>query len=265
MSASRPPLSSLARWARPDAGPVPAEVEAALRQDPRAGAQAIVAAIETRRRKRRAEGQRLRWMLRHERPLWEAGLRHVAGVDEAGMAPLAGPVFAAAVILAPGTRLPEVDDSKKLAPEVRERLAEVIRREALGWAVGVATVEDIDALNIYYAGLLAMRRAVEALPVAPEALLLDARRLPELAIPQHKIVHGDALSLSIAAASILAKTARDAFMVALDARHPGYGFARHKGYPVPEHRAALARLGPCVAHRRAFVTRTAAEDYSAEP
>lgn len=232
--------------------PLPLALEAALRADPRPGAAAILAAIERRRHDNRAEGQRLRKMLRFEGVLWATGVQRVAGIDEAGMSPLAGPVVAAAVILAPGTRLPEVDDSKKLDAPTRERLAPLIRARALAWAVAFVEPDEIDRLNIYWAGLLAMRRALEALSPAAEHALIDGRRLPGLAVPQQRIIEGDGRSLSIAAASILAKTARDARMRALDADYPGYGFAHHKGYPVPAHLAALARLGACPIHRRSF-------------
>jgi ribonuclease HII len=168
------------------------------------------------------------------------------------MSPLAGPVYAAAVLLRPGTRLPGVDDSKKLSADERERLSPVIKERAACWAVAFASVSEIDDLNIYWAGLLAMRRAVEGLAIVPEHLLIDARRLKELSVPQDRIVKGDAKSLSIAAASILAKTARDAEMRGLDERFPGYGFSRHKGYPVREHLDALERLGACEIHRRSF-------------
>ncbi|HEY5090536.1 MAG TPA: ribonuclease HII [Polyangia bacterium] len=232
--------------------PLPAAIEAALRADPRAGARAILNAIERRRRDNRSEGQRLRTMLRFETALWKTGVVHIAGVDEAGMSPLAGPVAAAAVIFAPGTRIPEVDDSKRLDPASRERLAPVIKASAIAWAVAFAEVEEIDRINIYWAGLLAMRRAIAALSPAAEHLLIDGRKLRELALPQQGIVKGDTKSLSIAAASILAKTTRDAHMVALDAEFPGYGFAKHKGYPVEAHVGALARLGACPIHRRSF-------------
>jgi ribonuclease HII len=236
-----------------DAGrPLPRSVEAMLRDDHRPGAKAILDAIERRRRAHRSEGQRLRKILRFEQALWARGLCHVAGIDEAGMSPLAGPVYAAAVVLAPGTRLVDVDDSKKLTAAERTRLAEVIKTTAIAWAIGFATPEEIDRINIYHAGLLAMRRAAFGLAVRPEHLLLDARLLRDVHIPQERIVKGDSRSLSIAAASILAKTARDAFMIELDAIHPGYGFAKHKGYPVKEHVAALATLGACPAHRRSF-------------
>jgi ribonuclease HII len=234
------------------ARPLPAALEAELRADPRAGAKAILDAVEKRRHAHRAEGQRLRKMLRFEQALWSMGLVHVAGIDEAGMSPLAGPVYAAAVVLLPGSRLADVDDSKKLDAKERERLAVEIKATACAWAVGIATAKEIDTLNIYWAGLLAMQRAVEGLGLVPQHLLIDARRLKDVPIPQERIVKGDARSLSIAAASILAKTSRDAKMRELDERYPGYGFAQHKGYPVKSHVAALTRLGACEEHRRTF-------------
>ena len=232
--------------------PLPASVEAALAADPRAGARAILDAIARRRRDNRSEGQRIRTMLRFETALWSSGVARIAGVDEAGMSPLAGPVAAAAVILAPGTRIAEVDDSKQLDAETRERLAPVIKRQAVAWAVAFCEVEEIDRVNIYWAGLAAMRRAIQALAPAAEHLLIDGRKLAALSLPQQRIVGGDAKSLSIAAASILAKTARDARMRALDAEYPGYGFAQHKGYPVAAHASALKKLGACPVHRRSF-------------
>jgi len=235
-----------------EARPLDVEAEAALRCDPRPGAKAILTAIAQRRAENRSEGQRLRKLLQFETALWDTGVVHVAGVDEAGMSPLAGPVAAAAVIFAPRSRIPEVDDSKKLDAGTRERLAVEIKGRAVAWCVAFAEVEEIDRINIYWAGLLAMRRAIEGLSVAPQHILLDARRLKELKTPQQAIVKGDAKSLTIAAASILAKTARDALMCKLDAEYPGYGFSKHKGYPVREHRAALIRLGASAIHRRSF-------------
>jgi ribonuclease HII len=232
--------------------PLPAELEAALEADPRAGAREVLRLVRKRRQENRAEGQRLRHLLRFETELWERGVVHVAGVDEAGMAPLAGPVVAGACILPRDYRPRGIDDSKQLDASERERLAEDIKRNAICWAVGRAEVEEIDTINIYRAGLLALRRAVEALGRCPDHLLVDARKLPELRIPQTPIIHGDALSLTIAAASILAKTTRDAQMAELDRLHPGYGFVRHKGYPTAEHFDALARLGACAIHRRSF-------------
>jgi Ribonuclease HII len=220
--------------------------------DPRAGAKAILDAIARRRFANRSEGQRLRRLVRYESVLWATGLLYVAGVDEAGMSPLAGPVSAAAVVFEPGSRIPGIDDSKKLDAADRDRLAEEIKETAMAWSVGFAEVEEIDAINIYWAGLLAMRRAVEGLTLRPQHILTDARRIRDLQIPQQPIVRGDCQSLTIAAASILAKTARDALMNKLDAEYPGYGFSKHKGYPVREHLDALKRLGAAPIHRRSF-------------
>lgn len=232
--------------------PLEASLEEILRADGRAGARAILAAIEKRRFENRSEGQRLRKMLRYETLLWDQGQDAVAGIDEAGMSPLAGPVAAAAVILRPGTRITGIDDSKKLDANSREALAIEIKEKAASWSVAFVEVEEVDTINIYWAAILAMRRAVEGLGVTPQHLLIDAKRLKDVAIPQQAIIKGDTKSASIAAASILAKVSRDALMRTLDTLHPGYGFADHKGYPVRAHYAALARLGACAAHRRSF-------------
>jgi ribonuclease HII len=249
----KPPcLAELRRRYVDEGHPLPHDVERALREDARAGARAILAAIERRRHDHRAEGQRLRKLLRYETALWNEGVTLVAGIDEAGMSPLAGPVVAGAVILPVGCRLPGVDDSKKLDPATREDLAPAIREVAVAWAVGAVEPEEIDRINIYRAGLLAMRRAVEGLGLVPEHLLIDARSLKELGIREQPIIKGDEKSLSIAAASILAKTDRDRRMRELELLYPGYGFAKHKGYPVKEHAEALERLGPCPVHRRSF-------------
>ena len=231
---------------------LPAAIEAELEADGRSGAAAILSAVRRRRKKNRAEGQRLRKILRFERELWSQGIERIAGVDEAGMSPLAGPVCAAAVILPIEHRIEKVDDSKKLDAATREALAVEIKRSAVAWAVGWAEPEEIDRINIHYAGLLAMKRAVEGLAEeAPQHLLVDARKI-DLPLPQTKIIKGDAKSLSIAAASIIAKTTRDRLMCELDARYPGYGFAQHKGYPVAAHQRALRELGPLPIHRRSF-------------
>ena len=176
----------------------------------------------------------------------------VCGVDEAGRGPLAGPVFAAAVILAADRRIDGLADSKALSPARRGELAVQIREHSIAWAVAEASVAEIDALNIMQATLLAMRRAVEALAVPADYALIDGNQMPRLAIPGHAIVAGDATQPSISAASILAKTARDALMCALDVQHPGYGFARHMGYATVEHLQSLQRLGPCEVHRKSF-------------
>jgi ribonuclease HII len=229
-----------------------AATEAALKADPRAGAKAILNAVAKRRFDNRSEGQRLRKLLRFETDLWAAGIVRVAGVDEAGISPLAGPVAAAAVMFMPGSRIPGVDDSKKLDAAARDRLAGEIKETALAYSVGFAEVDEIDTINIYWAGVLAMRRAVEGLSLSAQHLLIDARRIRNVPIPQQPIVKGDCKSLSIAAASILAKTARDTVMQRLNEQYPGYGFARHKGYPVREHLLALNRLGASPVHRRSF-------------
>jgi ribonuclease HII len=232
--------------------PLSEECEAALAADQRAGAREVLKQVLRRRHENRAEGQRLRQLVKYEVALWDDGVLHVGGVDEAGMAPLAGPVVAGACILPRDYRPRGIDDSKLLDRAERERLAEDIKRNAIAWATARAEVEEIDSLNIYHAGILALLRAVRGLAIRPGHVLVDARKLPQLGIPHTPIIHGDALSLTIAAASILAKTARDALMAELDQLHPGYGFVRHKGYPTPEHFDALGRLGACPIHRRSF-------------
>ena len=181
----------------------------------------------------------------------ESGL--LCGVDEAGRGPLAGSVFAAAVVLDPARpRIKGLADSKLLAAEVREKLGERIRDRALAWCVAHATVEEIDRMNILRASLLAMKRAVEGLGMDPDEVCVDGNQLPPIAHKCRAIVDGDRLVAAISAASILAKVARDAEMQAMEARYPGYGFASHKGYGTPEHLAALRSLGPCEIHRRSF-------------
>jgi ribonuclease HII len=185
------------------------------------------------------------------------GRRLVAGVDEAGRGPLAGPVVAAAVILDPRRPIAGLADSKVLDPLARERLALEIRGSALAVSVALADVEEIDRLNILQATLLAMRRAIEALAVAPAHVEVDGNRLPPLdglpwQVTGQAIVRGDASRAAISAASIVAKTERDALMKQLDARFPGFGFSVHKGYPTAAHVAALRRLGPTPVHRRSF-------------
>lgn len=178
--------------------------------------------------------------------------RLVCGVDEAGRGPIAGPVYAAAVLLDPGRRITGIADSKLLAPERREVLARAIRERATAWAVASASVEEIDRLNILQATLLAMRRAVEALAIVPDEAWIDGDRCPELACAARAVIGGDASVRQISAASILAKTARDAEMLRLHERYPRYGLDQHKGYATPEHLAALTRYGACEIHRRSF-------------
>jgi ribonuclease HII len=188
---------------------------------------------------------------RHERALRKAGYHRIAGVDEAGRGALFGPVFAAAVILDPDRPIRGLDDSKQLEPEGRVVLAARIRERARAWAVAAADAFEIDHYNILQASRLAMKRAVQRLPLPSDYLLVDAVRV-DLLLPQTPLIHGDAISFSIAAASILAKTSRDAALIAWDAVFPEYGLAAHKGYTTPKHRAALARLGPTSLHRFSF-------------
>lgn len=190
--------------------------------------------------------------LRHERKLWRDGLMTVAGVDEAGVGPMAGPVVAAAVIFAPETFIKGVNDSKQLDARRRGELFARINERALAVAVGIATHGEIDDLNIFWATMAASERAVTGLARAPEHVLVDGRLIPDLKLPQTRIVGGDRKSFCIAAASIIAKVTRDRMMIEYDARYPEYGFARHKGYCTPDHFAALERLGPSPIHRRSF-------------
>lgn len=236
-----------------DAGPPPREILKALEQDARSGVRQLAEAFKKRSQKHLQEDRRLEALLQFEKELWMQGFRMIAGVDEAGMAPLAGPVVAAAVILPHGYKLEGLNDSKKIPDRnKREAMASRIKHASVAWAVGRAEAEEIDSVNIYRAGLLAMSRAVKGLRVRPDYLLVDARSVPNCPCPQKGIIHGDALSASIAAASIIAKTTRDRHLIELDAMYPGYGFASHKGYPTPEHLAALKKLGPLPIHRKSF-------------
>jgi ribonuclease HII len=253
MDPAREPLASLRARLGSAADDVDLRrIAEALRADPRRGARALAGAAERRLRAREDERRRLADLFALRRRLLAEGARAVAGVDEVGVGPLAGPVVACAVVLPERVDLPGLNDSKRLAPARREELAARIRSQALGLALAAVSPEEIDALDIYRASLEAMRRAVLALDPQPEHLLVDARRIPGVDAPQTAIVHGDALDGSIAAASIVAKVHRDALMDRLDRRFPGYGFERHKGYPTPEHLEALRRLGPTPEHRRSF-------------
>ncbi|MBQ3879453.1 MAG: ribonuclease HII [Oscillospiraceae bacterium] len=192
-----------------------------------------------------------------EREFAEQGYACICGTDEAGRGPLAGRVYAAAVILPPELEIPGLDDSKKLTEKKRDKLLDVICENALSYSIAFSSPEEIDEINILAASMLAMRRAVEGLTVSPDLVLVDGNRDPEptyrgARIESRAIVKGDALCRSIAAASILAKVSRDRYMLEMDALYPGYGFAKHKGYPTREHYEALARLGPSPIHRRSF-------------
>lgn len=227
-------------------------IENALREDPRAGARRLAERCARRLADARKERRRVSRLFGLRRALQSAGVRHVAGVDEVGMGPLAGPVVAAAVILPERVDLPGLDDSKRVDRVRREELAVAVQEQALALCVAEVEVDEIERLNIYRAGLEAMRRAVLGLAMAPDHVMVDARTIPGLESPQTPLVGGDGRDGSIAAASIVAKVHRDALMREFDARHPGYGFARHKGYATRDHLRALRRLGPCPIHRRSF-------------
>jgi len=248
----RTPVPDLHRLYVEEERDLPSGGLSALKEDPRAGARAVAEKIEKRNYKAQAEGRRLSRLCAFELPLWEQGIILVGGCDEVGMAPLAGPVIAAAVILRPGTRIKGVNDSKLLTPEERDALEPEIRAQAVAVGIGRAEVIEIDSYNIYRAGLMALKRAVLALDPQPQHLLIDARRLDGMAMPQQPIIKGDAKSITIGAASIVAKVFRDRLMAQLDCEYPGYGFKDHKGYPTPDHLDALERLGACALHRRSF-------------
>ncbi|MDP6980907.1 MAG: ribonuclease HII [Myxococcota bacterium] len=224
----------------------------AHREDPRSGAQQLVERAHRRLNAIEKERARMDALFALRRTLFASGYERVAGVDEVGVGPLAGPVVAAAVILPEDTTLTGLDDSKKLKREQREKLALAIREQAVSISIGCVPPPKIDDLNIYHAALEAMRLAVTGLHPAPDYCLVDARTVPQISTPQRAIVHGDAVDASIAAASIVAKVHRDAMMHELDQRYPGYGFGRHMGYGTEFHVDALRRLGPCEAHRRSF-------------
>lgn len=232
--------------------PIPEDWIAALQADERLGVQRIYQRARQRLEKQGQERRRIESMLEIEQLLWQSGCQQVAGVDEVGMGPLAGPVVAAAVSFPPQAFIPGIDDSKRLPAAKREALTRVVRKQALGVGIGVVGVSEVDQLNVYYAGLLAMRRAVEKLPFRPDHVLLDAKSLPHLSIPQQSVAKGDQRSFSIAAASIVAKTWRDQLMRELHARFPQYGFDHHKGYGTCEHQKALRKHGPCAVHRKSF-------------
>lgn len=251
----RPPLSVLTETLRqaPDDAAVEALIES-LAGDQRAGARALADRARRRLEAGRAERARLADLLALRDELAARGVRGIAGVDEVGVGPLAGPVVAAAVILPEEVPLVGLDDSKRVRPALRQRLAGEIRGLAVGLGLGEVGVEEIDRMGIYRAALEAMRRAVVDLARHAEVghLLVDARNVPGVSFPQTPIVKGDSKDASIAAASIVAKVHRDGLMAALARRRPGYGFEQHMGYGTAAHLEALRRLGPCPEHRRSF-------------
>ena len=245
-----PALAALRRAlgaGRPDAAAL-----ALLRNDPRPAAAALLASAERRWAREDAALARHDAMLSLERALAERGRVTIAGVDEAGLGPLAGPVVAAAVVLGDAAGIVSIDDSKKLDEKKRLLLEPRIRERAAAFAIGMASVAEVDQWNVHQAGLLAMRRAVEGLAIRPDHVLVDARRIPGINMEQSAHIRGDSLSLSIAAASILAKVHRDHLMDELDRQYPGYGLARHKGYGTAEHQEALRRLGASPVHRLSY-------------
>ncbi len=227
-------------------------VTVALDADPRAGVKALARTVENRKRRADSLRRKQEELLAIERSLRASGKTLIAGVDEAGRGPLAGPVVAAAVILPETVTLYGLDDSKKLTAKRREELFGRICSQAVAWGIGMAGNDEIDEIGILEATMRSMRLAVENLKVTPDIVLVDGNRLPRLACEERAVVDGDALSLSIAAASVIAKVTRDRMMVELDVMFPGYGFARHKGYGTQEHVEALRQRGPCIIHRFSF-------------
>ncbi|MEE2754930.1 MAG: ribonuclease HII [Candidatus Latescibacterota bacterium] len=227
---------------------------ASLEEDSRKGMRNLAARARKRRQAEWSERARLQRMLKHERIHWEKGLVHVAGVDEVGRGPLAGPVVAAAVILPQNAVLPGLNDSKVMKPETREDLYRDISEIAVSISVGSVESDEIDQINIYQATLKAMRKAISDLETMPDCVLVDGNRVPESGFSELAIISGDGASQSIAAASVVAKVTRDREMVRWDHKFPGYGFDSHKGYASEKHIAALMEKGPCPIHRRSFST-----------
>lgn len=198
------------------------------------------------------ETTRLKILMRYEKELYGQGIQYIAGLDEAGRGPIAGPVVAAAVVLPQNCMIEGVDDSKKLTKTMRDRLDAEIKKQALNWSIGIIFPPLLDDINIYQATKLAMSSAIAGLTLRPDHLIIDAVKLPEVRIPQTPLIKGDSLSISVASASILAKVERDRIMDGLEELYPGYGFAKHKGYATREHIKALMELGPCPVHRCSF-------------
>lgn len=223
-----------------------------LERDERTGVRRLAVRARRRRGRQAADEARRHRLQEAERQLWGRGIARVAGVDEVGRGCLAGPVVAAAVILPPGTGIPGLDDSKALTPATRESLSVVIAEQAAAVAVAAVGAADIDRINILQASMRAMREALEGLEPPPDQVLVDGNRGPGSRFPERALVGGDGRSVSIAAASVVAKVHRDRLMVAYDEEFPGYGFAKHKGYASPHHLDALSERGPCRLHRMSF-------------
>lgn len=223
-----------------------------LGSDARRGVQGLVRSATARVAAMRSERERVAKMFELRSSLYVQGFKAIAGVDEVGVGPLAGPVVAAAVILPEEVNLPLVNDSKKLKPAQREKLSFAIHEQAIAVSIGSVSPEEIDSRNIFQASLEAMRRAVEGLNPAPDYCLVDARTIPRVTVAQQGLIHGDAIDASIASASIVAKVFRDRLMQDFDVQYPGYGFGRHMGYGTAQHLEALERLGASPIHRRSF-------------
>lgn len=226
-----------------------------ISKDSRKGVQALAARFQKKYDAYLAELERLETLLVYERECYAQGWKWVAGIDEVGRGPLAGPVVAAAVILPENHKIIGIDDSKKLSAKKREALCATIQKEAAAWAVGVVSHERIDEINILQATYEAMRQAIAGLQIQPDVILADAVTIPQITIPQKAIVKGDAKSISIGAASIVAKVTRDHMMEAMAELYPGYDFASNKGYGSQKHLAGIAQYGICPIHRRTFVQR----------
>lgn len=224
----------------------------ALRKDHRAGIRALAESYLKKRAREQAEVDRMEQLWQYERMLSDKGYKMIAGIDEAGRGPLAGPVVASAVILPLHAEISGLNDSKQLSAEQREHLFHEIRQQAVTYGIGIVDVEYIDTYNILQATYEAMRRAVNALDRQPDHLLNDAVIIPQISVPQLKIIKGDAKSHSIAAASVMAKVTRDRLMTEYGKLFPEYGFERHMGYPTPDHLAALQKHGVCPIHRTSF-------------
>lgn len=250
---SRMKAAELLRWARSLPPESVADACLALTPDTRRAAQAALQVLRRRAEEETREMARLERMYAYEHEVWDLGIGPVAGVDEVGRGPLAGPVVAAAVILKPGSYIRRVNDSKQLPASERERLDGLIRAQALAVGLGAKAVEYIDKYNIAQAAFAAMRDALAMLAVRAEFVLVDGFRIPGLNLPQRAIVKGDCLSNSIAAASIVAKVARDRMMDDLHTLYPEYGFDHHRGYTTREHLLALRAHGPCPEHRKTFM------------
>lgn len=252
-------ISEIVLWLEERQGELrPADLRQ-LRQDVRAGVRQAVAKWERQRQRELTEAERLQALWREERALWQTGHRVVAGVDEVGRGPLAGPVVAAAVVFQQPAPIPGMNDSKQVSPARREELFQAILQHAAYVSVAAEDQLCIDRINILQATRQAMRRAVGGLGESPDFVLVDGNSLPEWSWPARAVVKGDSSSFSIAAASIVAKVCRDQLMAEYDRHYPGYGFAEHKGYPCPEHYRALLRLGPCALHRVTFLRKFAGE------